>query len=111
MHGQHFFCDLIYKVFSLTEKSLRQIGNSWCPTHVSEFFPYCRTIIVKNQQNIVFDNVRKTIIVHNIIAIIVIYIYFLTPLSSTTWYFVLKHSANYYGIVQLPNSPVRFYFN
>ena len=71
-------------------------------------------LIVKNQQCIVFDNVLKIIIVYNFIAIIVTWNNFLTPLPSTTWYFLFiansaKHLANYYGKVQLPHSLVKIF--
>ena len=65
MHGQHFFAILIYKVFSLTEKSakLEVVGTQLMSPN--------SFLIVKNQQCFVFDNVLKIIIVYNFIAIIV----------------------------------------
>ena len=66
MHGQHFFTILIYKVFSLTERSakLEVVGTQLMSPNTF--------LIVKNQQCIVFDNVLKIIIVYNFIAINVI---------------------------------------
>ena len=63
MHGQHFFTILIYKVFSLTERSakLEVVGTQLMSPNTF--------LIVKNQQCIVFDNVLKIIIVYNFIAI------------------------------------------
>ena len=105
MNVQHFFSILNYKVFILTGMSPRQIGNSWYPTLVSEFFPDCKT----SQQYFVFDNVLKTIFLYNGIAITVTCIYFFNTPSVNNLVFLLKHSTNYYGIVQFPNSPVKYF--
>ena len=65
MHGLHFFAILIYKVFSLTEKSakLEVVGTQLMSPN--------SFLIVQNQQCIVFDNVLKRSIVYSFIANIV----------------------------------------